>query len=403
MLRSIRALEEEAAEEVQKIKSESVADDMMDSCHIAVQKATEDAAQARQMLLETVSELEKHRNTALALLKHVAAQKLEREQLQAQVQAQAEMQAEMMAAVVESAALKAELDQVKSSQRSYRLRYAATCAKLEGMEQQIKVLRDEEDENEAAQAAHDKDAAKRAEENAKAAKLIDGDPAFLLEEVVRFFAMEVDVDKTKGQRNKAQEQAALADARALAVQEQMIESCAAACLIRLVADVELEAAKDVVAVAQRAEEAAINNAAELQNEASQLQEMLEDQEDTSARLQAELEDQIGDKEYIMADMGRREAALVALQDQVSSKEDGAIELRMEIEELAAKLKEGRAREDALRRGMQDLGSTRLVDYIMSRADLCPAENFKLSVVRRPCPPPAPHPTLSRTIRRQVAP
>ena len=272
---------------------------------------------------------------------------------------------------LQSAALKAELDKARASNRAFRLRYAVAMTKLEGLTEQIKVLRDEEDDRQNELAQKEQNAAAAAAEDAKVAALIFGDPDFLKSEIKRFLEIEKDIDRTKGQRNKALEQQGASNRRAADLQSEMILSCAMQCVEKLISDVEVLDAEGKAANSKAAEEAATNLADELQTETNQLMEMLESEQDASQGLQNALAEQISDKEHIMTDMGSREAMMVALQDEMACSADDYTELAMKLGAANDKLAAGRAREDALRKGMAEITSVRVVDYMLSRADLCP--------------------------------
>jgi hypothetical protein len=126
----ISALKERAKREVQRIKSESLADDMMQASEAAVREANAEASAARTLLETTVAEVERHRNISTAVLQHLDVIRAEKQQLTMEVRHCHLIQAGMLAAVTESAALKSELDTTKAKLRSFRLRHAVAMTKL---------------------------------------------------------------------------------------------------------------------------------------------------------------------------------------------------------------------------------------------------------------------------------
>ena len=61
--------------------------------------------------------------------------------------------------------------------------------------------------------------------------------------------------------------------------------------------------------------------------------------------------------------------MAGLKSELSERDEEKSSLQMELEESKALVSASHAREDALRKGMSDLRSVRVVDYILSRPDL----------------------------------
>lgn len=133
-----------AAKEVQRIKSDNVADEMLQASFVAVKAAETEAQTVHSELKRSVDEAEKHRNTSVALLAHLEVSRVDREQLTMQVRHCQDMLSKMFACVTESAALKAELELSQSTVRAFRMRHAVSITRMEGLEEQVRVLRDED-------------------------------------------------------------------------------------------------------------------------------------------------------------------------------------------------------------------------------------------------------------------
>ena len=183
--KQIAAVQEMAKREVQKIKSDNVADEMLQSSFEAVKEADEQAQKVRNDLKVAVIEAEKHRNISVALMSHLEVSRVEREQLTKQIRHYQDMLSNMFASVTEAAALKAELEQAQATVRAFRMRHAIAMTRMEGLEEQVRVLRDEDEQaNEELD-----DANNRAEEIAAARRVIEGDKGKLIERVRRWMMM----------------------------------------------------------------------------------------------------------------------------------------------------------------------------------------------------------------------
>eukprot|EP01043_Picozoa_sp_COSAG02_P024766 COSAG02_NODE_1366_length_13032_cov_721.428207_8_plen_1112_part_00 len=366
--KQIAAVQDMAKREVQKIKSDNVADEMLQSSFEAVKEADEQAQMVRNDLKLAVVEAEKHRNTSVALLSHLEVSRVEREQLTKQIRHYQDMLSKMFASVTEAAALKAELEQSQATVRAFRMRYAVAMTRMEGLEEQVRVLRDEEED----EPEEFDEENRRAEELAAAAQLLEGDKARLTERVREWMLMEADMDKIKGQKNKALEKARQADELSGKIQREMIRSVAHAALDKIASDIEIRDAKAAQVKAEEAEARAQGLADELNAETSQILEMLDAEKAGRARLEDNLQHQIEDRELLMASMQQTNTAMSGVKQDLDEREERLSILKMELDEAKARVGASHAREDALRQGMNDLRSVRVVDYIMSRPDLCPA-------------------------------
>jgi DNA-binding PadR family transcriptional regulator len=101
-------------------------------------------------------------------------------------------------------------------------------------------------------------------------------------------------------------------------------------------------------------------------------EMLDAEKAGRARLEDNLQHQIEDRELLMAAMQKTNTAMSGVKEELDEREERLSILQMELEEAQALVGSSHARETALRQGMNDLRSVRVVDYIMSRPDLCPS-------------------------------
>jgi uncharacterized protein YijF (DUF1287 family) len=237
----------------------------------------------------------------------------------------------------------------------------------EGLEEQIKVLRDDDEEEQ----SDDENNERNLEDLKKWQALIKGNAEQLKSQALEWMQMERDIDKVKGQKNKAVEVASLADARAAQLQSEMIKSCALACLSQLVSDVEVAVATAATETAKEAEEQAIVLSNTLNSETIQLMHMLDVERSRCKRIENNIHHQSVERERLMQKLQQKTAAL-AQSDTALGEREGAIEaLRLQLEQSEAVVTAGHAREEALRRAIHDLGSARVVDYIMSRTDLCP--------------------------------
>eukprot|EP01043_Picozoa_sp_COSAG02_P035366 COSAG02_NODE_2528_length_8603_cov_109.592780_6_plen_1102_part_00 len=366
--KQIAAVQDMAKREVQKIKSDNVADEMLQSSFEAVKEADEQAQTVRNDLKLAVVEAEKHRNTSVALLAHLEVSRVEREQLTKQIRHYQDMLSKMFASVTEAAALKAELEQSQATVRAFRMRHAVAMTRMEGLEEQVRVLRDEDE----TQTEEFDEEHRRAEQLAAANQVLEGDKAKLTERVREWMLMETDLDKIKGQKNKALETARQSDELSGNIQREMIRSVAHAALDKIASDIEIRDAKAAQIKAEEAEARAQGLADELNAETSQILEMLDAEKAGRARLEDNLQHQIEDRELLMASMQQTNTAMSGVQQDLDEREERLSILKMELEEAKALVGASHAREDALRQGINDLRSVRVVDYIMSRPDLCPA-------------------------------
>eukprot|EP01044_Picomonas_judraskeda_P031844 COSAG03_NODE_12064_length_563_cov_0.762931_1_plen_187_part_11 len=152
----------------------------------------------------------------------------------------------------------------------------------------------------------------------------------------------------------------------------MIRSVAHAALDKIASDIEIRDAKAAQVKAEEAEARAQGLADELNAETSQILEMLDAEKAGRARLEDNLQHQIEDRELLMASMQQTNTAMSGVKQDLDEREERLSILKMELDEAKARVGASHAREDALRQGMNDLRSVRVVDYIMSRPDLCPA-------------------------------
>ena len=83
--RQVAAVQATAQREVQKIQSDNVADEMLQASYTAVKEADAEAQKVKDTLEASVQEAERLRNTNVALLKHLDASRVEREQLTMQL------------------------------------------------------------------------------------------------------------------------------------------------------------------------------------------------------------------------------------------------------------------------------------------------------------------------------
>eukprot|EP01045_Picozoa_sp_COSAG04_P001551 COSAG04_NODE_53_length_30631_cov_16.782261_4_plen_1220_part_00 len=370
--RQVAAVQATAQREVQKIQSDNVADEMLQASYTAVKEADAEAQKVKDTLEASVQEAERLRNTNVALLKHLDASRVEREQLTMQLRHCEDTLSKTFASVTEAAALKAELEHSQASVRAFRMRHAVAMTRMEGLEQQVRVLRDEEEKDNGDEFEGDDLQRKLAEENAKALKVVDGDRNHLLAEVRRWMAMEVDVDKVKGQKNKALEKARESDELSGRLQSEMIASVGHAALDKITSDIEVDTAKEAQIAAEEAQARAQALTDELNAETSQILEMLDAEKAGRSRLEESLQHQIADREQLMAALHQADGGMAGLKSELSERDEEKSSLQMELEESKALVSASHAREDALRKGMSDLRSVRVVDYILSRPDLCPA-------------------------------
>jgi chromosome segregation ATPase len=367
--KQIAAVQATAAREVQKIKSDNVADEMLQSSFEAVKEADEQAQKVRNELKRSVVEAEKHRNTSVALLSHLEISRVEREQLNKQIRHCHDMLSKMFASVTEAAALKAELEQSQATVRAFKMRHAVAMTRMVGLEEQVRVLRDEDEKD---GVEEEVDESQREEEIAAAKEIIDGNRTQLIDKVREWMQLEIDVDKIKGQKNKALEKAREADELSGRIQAEMIRSVAHAALDKVISDIEIGVAKEAQIHAEENQARAQALTDELNAETSQILEMLDFEKAGRARLEENLQHQIEDRELLMKAMQKTDTAMSGVKEELEEREEGLSMLQMQLEETQALVGASHARENALRKGMDDLRSVRVVDYIMSRPDLCPA-------------------------------
>lgn len=201
--------------------------------------------------------------------------------------------------------------------------------------------------------------------------LINGDPQKLKAQLLEWMKMQRDIDKVKGQKNKAVEVASLADARAAQLQTEMINSCAWSCISQIVSRVEVAMATAESVSAKQEQDRAIVMCNTLSGETNQLVQMLDVERSRCKQIESAIQHQGVEREHLMRQLQHKTKAL-AQSDNTVSERDGTIRsLHLELQKFKAGVTESRAREESMRRALHDLGSARVVDYIMSRSDLCP--------------------------------
>jgi len=81
---------------------------------------------------------------------------------------------------------------------------------------------------------------------------------------------------------------------------------------------------------------------------------------------------MANRELLMASMQRTDQQMHGVQGELEDREEVLSTLRMELEETQTLVRASHARESAHLKALTDVRSVRVVDYIMSRPDLCPA-------------------------------